>query len=213
MTCGIYILRSEENECLWIGKSVDIERRFKTHCRNLRKEIHRADFVNWFISKNRNSSVIHFEILEECSPELLSEKECYWFEKIPPMFYGQKPSKSGKWFFSEKAKKNVSEGAKKAIERKKLDGTFINFHERQVSLFGDDHVKAHLKKIAFNSESGAAAGRKGAGRPNTEEQKRKQSEATKKVSENIIICDECGRPCKGPSALGAHKRTHRKVIV
>lgn len=213
MTCGIYKLLSEDNECLWIGQSVNIENRFKAHRFRLLNELHREGFVEWFISKDKEISSVKLEILEECEPSLLNEREGFWFLKNPPKFFGQIPSVSRKWYLSDEAKKNISEGQKRSIAKQKAAGTFKDVRKNMIALKGEEYVREQLRSIAFNSETAAAAGRKGAGRPNTEEQKLRQSEAARNNAANILICDVCDRPCKGKSALGAHKRTHRSELV
>lgn len=126
------------------------------------------------------------------------------------MFYGQIPSKSRKWYLSKEAKKNISNGIKRSITERKLAGTFRGVRDNTIAIYGEEYAIEQAKSVGFNSERGAAAGHKGAGRPNSEKQKRRQSESTKKVAANILICEDCERPCKGPSALGAHRRIHRE---
>jgi hypothetical protein len=213
-TCGIYALISEDDECLWIGQSVNVEKRYKRHLALLRTNQHRIKFLKWFEENERNESAVKIRLLEECDPEFLNEREGYWFKVLPPLFYGQLPSQSRKWFLSDEAKANISAGNKKAIARKKADGTFVSGYDRMVAAEGKEVVDARMKAHGFNSESAIAAGRNGnVGKPKSEEQKRRQSESSKKVAANILMCDECDRPCKGKSALGSHKRTHRSEMV
>jgi hypothetical protein len=82
-----------------------------------------------------------------------------------------------------------------------------------VAAEGNEVVDARMKAHGFNSKTASVAGRNGAGRPKTEEQKLRQSKAARANSANVFECSECGKPCKGKSALGAHKRVHRDTLA
>jgi hypothetical protein len=209
-TCGIYALISEDDEYLWIGQSVNVGRRYRKHLWLLRNNHHRTEFLKWFEKNERNESAVRLKVLEECDPETLNEREGYWFKALPPLFYGQLPSESRKWFLSEETKAKMSMSSKKTVERQKLDGTWVSGYDRMVAASSKEFVDARMKAHGFNSESGAAIARKAnLGRPKTAEQRLRQSEANKANAAEILICDECDRPCKGKSALGRHKTTHR----
>lgn len=72
MSCGIYKIENNINHKIYIGQSVNIERRWRDH-RSAQDElpIHRA-FYKYGIEN------FTFEIIEECSKEELDEKECYY---------------------------------------------------------------------------------------------------------------------------------------
>jgi hypothetical protein len=212
-TCGIYALISEDDECLWIGQSVNVERRYRKHLWLLRNNQHRTKFLKWFEENERNENAVKIRLLEECGPQFLNEREGHWFKVLPPLFYGQLPSVSRKWFLSDEAKANISAGATKAIAKKKADGTFVSGYDRMVAAEGKEVVDARMKAHGFNSKTASVAGRNGAGRPKTEEQKLRQSKAARANSANVFECSECGKPCKGKSALGAHKRVHRDTLA
>lgn len=76
--CGIYKIENLINAKKYIGQSIDIERRFREHKKpykriNPTKELYIA--FNEFGIEN-----FSFEIIEECSQELLNEREKYWIE-------------------------------------------------------------------------------------------------------------------------------------
>lgn len=81
MCCGIYKITNLINYKSYIGQSVDINYRFNNHksesfnpkSNAYNTAIHRA------IRKYGIES-FSFEIIEECSPELLSEREIYWID-------------------------------------------------------------------------------------------------------------------------------------
>lgn len=73
--CGIYKITNQLNQKFYIGKSVNIHKRWLAHCRDTDScPIHKA------IQKygKQNFSI---EILEQCSQQKLNEKEIFWIEK------------------------------------------------------------------------------------------------------------------------------------
>lgn len=76
---GIYKITNMINEKIYIGQSTDIERRWKTHrakqnskyCTQYNSPLYRA--IRKYGIEN-----FRFEIIEECLPELLNEREIYW---------------------------------------------------------------------------------------------------------------------------------------
>lgn len=77
---GIYKITSKDNPSLfYIGKSNNIERRFKEHIQKSYKQS-RIPFDDLITKDNQDTFI--FEILELCSVEQLSEKEKYWTDKL-----------------------------------------------------------------------------------------------------------------------------------
>jgi group I intron endonuclease len=75
MACGIYKITNLINNKVYIGKSINLQRRLKEHksAPNDNMAIHKA------IKKYGVENFL-FEILEECFEEQLDEKECYWID-------------------------------------------------------------------------------------------------------------------------------------
>ena len=73
--CGIYKITNQLNKKFYIGQSVDIHKRWLTHCRDTDNcPIHKA--IQKYGKEN-----FSLEILEECSKEELNEKEIFWIKK------------------------------------------------------------------------------------------------------------------------------------
>lgn len=74
MSCGIYKIENKINHHVYIGQSVNIERRWNKH-KNFDDNcvIHQA-FKKWGIEN------FEFSILEECKIEELDEREKYWIK-------------------------------------------------------------------------------------------------------------------------------------
>lgn len=100
---GIYKITNNVNGNFYIGKSVDIERRFAEHKtpKAVGNDILHEDMRNF---GNENFS---FDILEECKEEELNAKELHYIKSLNP-FYNTvgKP-------VPEETRKRISEGTKK----------------------------------------------------------------------------------------------------
>ena len=78
--CGIYIITNKINGKVYIGKSNDIERRFKEHCSQY--ERNRTPNKPLYLAFEKYGIYnFSFEILELCPSENLNEKERYWIQK------------------------------------------------------------------------------------------------------------------------------------
>lgn len=85
---GIYKITEKENpKMFYVGKSNDIERRFKEH-KTKTYEQSRIPFDGYI--KEKGIDAFTYEILEECSIEELSEREKYWVNKLNAKASGNK---------------------------------------------------------------------------------------------------------------------------
>ena len=77
--CGIYKITNLINGKIYVGKSIDIQRRFRSHINESLDDnkpsyhhvIHRA-------MRKYGSDNFSFDILEECAEDKLNEREMYW---------------------------------------------------------------------------------------------------------------------------------------
>ena len=85
---GIYKITEKENpNMFYVGKSNDIERRFKEH-KTKTYEQSRIPFDGYIKEKGVDAFI--YEVLEECKIEELSEKEKYWVDKLNAKASGNK---------------------------------------------------------------------------------------------------------------------------
>ena len=85
---GIYKITEKENpKMFYVGKSNDIERRFKEH-KTKTYEQSRIPFDGYI--KEKGIDAFTYEILEECSIEELNEREKYWVDKLNAKASGNK---------------------------------------------------------------------------------------------------------------------------
>ena len=81
MTSGIYIIQNTRSSVVYIGASVDIDRRWKEHRRSLAASRHHCKYLQRSWSKCGGSDFA-FEILEECSTAEMVEAEQFWMDYL-----------------------------------------------------------------------------------------------------------------------------------
>lgn len=85
---GIYKITEKENPSMfYIGKSNDIERRFKEHIQKTYKQS-RIPFDDYIDKKGKDA--FNYEILEICSIDELSQKEKEWTDRLEATKSGNK---------------------------------------------------------------------------------------------------------------------------
>ena len=94
--CGIYKITNLNSEYCYIGQSVDVSKRWKDHCKcGLGIE---ASVTNKLYNNMQKNGVwnFSFELLEECSRNLLNEKERFWIEMYQSDKFGLNTTKGNK---------------------------------------------------------------------------------------------------------------------
>ena len=94
--CGIYKITNLNSEQCYIGQSVDVSKRWKDHCKcGLGIE---ASATNKLYNNMQKNGVwnFSFELLEECSRNLLNEKERFWIEMYQSDKFGLNITKGNK---------------------------------------------------------------------------------------------------------------------
>lgn len=114
--CGIYEIRNTKNGKVYIGSSVNIEKRWYDHSRNLEQGIHQNSYLQRSYNK-WGKDAYKFTVLEECSKDKRFEKEQFYIDKffgkrscynLAPLAIGGSTDKQ-----PEEVKKRISQGVKK----------------------------------------------------------------------------------------------------
>lgn len=81
MVCGIYKIENNINHNIYIGQSKNIKDRWRSHKSNAFNQNSKDyNMVIYQAMRKYGINAFSFEILEECSQELLNEKEKYWIK-------------------------------------------------------------------------------------------------------------------------------------
>jgi group I intron endonuclease len=83
MNTGIYKIKSKSQNKIYIGSSIDIERRWKCHTSNLKNQVH-GNYKLQNIFNTCELIDLEFSILELCQPEERIEREQFWIDKLLP---------------------------------------------------------------------------------------------------------------------------------
>ena len=81
MTCGIYLISNLINNKIYVGQSINIEKRWTQHKRELRNNIHENKRLQNAWNKYGEEN-FEFSIVEECDINQLNQREIYWISKF-----------------------------------------------------------------------------------------------------------------------------------
>ena len=150
---GIYKITSPTNK-LYIGQSLNIEKRFNQY-----KKIRCKCQVALYRSLLKYGVENHeFEVIEECSIELLNERERYWQDYFKVLVFGlnckltKTNDKSGKLSNSTKEKIKQKAIGRKASDETKLKMSIVRKGKKPIML-GKKHSEETKLKIS-NSLTG-----------------------------------------------------------
>lgn len=74
---GIYQIRNIKNDKVYIGQSIDLDKRINNHKYHLKRNTHYNKALQNSFNKHGEDSFF-FEVLEECNTSELDNKECFW---------------------------------------------------------------------------------------------------------------------------------------
>lgn len=74
MTCGVYQIVNKVNGKRYVGSSVDVDKRWQAHRRELRKGSHHAQHLQHSWNKY-GEGAFNIEVITECDPEMLIQEE------------------------------------------------------------------------------------------------------------------------------------------
>lgn len=86
MSCGIYKITNLVNNKVYIGQSVDIERRWRDH----RKVYETGNSLVYKAFRKYGLENFSFEIIEQCPQDELNDKEYYWIKYYHSCIYDDK---------------------------------------------------------------------------------------------------------------------------
>lgn len=81
MSSGIYAIKNRVNGKVYIGQTINLERRWIAHKSDLRLGRHDNDYLQKAWTKH-GEEVFEFSVLEECKISSLTEREQYWMDAL-----------------------------------------------------------------------------------------------------------------------------------
>ena len=147
--CGVYKITNKINNNCYIGKSVDIEHRWKQHKYNYNKE--KLKCYNYYLYRAFRKYGIenfNFEILELCERENLIEVETKYYNMYKRVYCMQSPKQDVRFYSKEwiqrckegwinksqeskeKALKNLTKGKGGRVDKKSIVAICLSTQEK-----------------------------------------------------------------------------------
>lgn len=129
MSVGIYLIKSIQTNEIYIGQSVNVNRRIGEHKRLLKKQAHYNEYLqNHYIKYGIQD--LSFEVIENCKIEDLDNREKYWINiynaNIRKYGFNLDSGGSEGKIFSEERRLSIT-GTKNPMYGKKHSQEFINY--------------------------------------------------------------------------------------
>ena len=93
MSCGIYKITNNINQKVYIGQSIDIIRRWRNH-KSFNESLC-GHYPLYQAFKKYGLENFSFEIIEECLPQELNDKEIYWIDFYNSYYNGYNQTTGG----------------------------------------------------------------------------------------------------------------------
>lgn len=165
---GIYVICNVKTDTFYVGKSVNIEKRFKNHLKNLRQNKHYNKHLQNSYNKY-GEEFFEFDVVEECNENQLNEKEKYWiayYKNNNFNLYNITDGGDG-----GKMPQYIIEKNRIKISNKAKGSEYVKHFGKQNGMYGKHHTEETKRKISQANK----------GRKHTEETKRKMHKPHKKT--------------------------------
>lgn len=138
MTCGIYCFHFENSDKIYVGQSIDIEKRQVAHVHSIKHKLSNAKII-----AESSKGEIVFLLLEECAQEDLNSRERFWIEFYDSVAYGLNKAAGGaKFSVQERKAKNSTIKVKDTKEPKIAPYYIINKTSKEVVLVFSRNIVA-----------------------------------------------------------------------
>ncbi|HNC56693.1 MAG TPA: aminoacyl-tRNA hydrolase [Leptospiraceae bacterium] len=191
---GIYKITNISNNKIYIGKSVNIWKRWSAHKLKLSKNLHSNTHLQASYNKYGLENFI-CEILEVCSEESLNDREMFWISKLNSRdknigYNKVQGGTGGKLNPESLAKMAASHRGKKMPEHVKDKISKANAGRKRSEEEKLKISKAHKGKLKSESQI-LNIYKTLKGRKPTAEQRQKMSLARKGIKQRVLSCPHC----------------------
>lgn len=145
-TCGVYLIQNKQNKKCYVGSSVDIMGRLSTHFgRDSKRYLHHPLYED---IRKYGRDGFRWEVLEECSKNILLEREQHYFDLLKPEYNIIRPTECS--FNDPLTKEHARQhlNTKENIEKRKV---LYNTDEYK-QLFS--HIQDNRKKAIIMYKNG-----------------------------------------------------------
>jgi group I intron endonuclease len=158
---GIYKIKNIINNKVYIGSSVDIEKRWFIHLNSLKNGKHHSKKLQNSTKKYGIENFL-FEVVEECSEKTLIERELYWVSKFDSFENGYNmvlPNIEGGFCMTEEVRNKIS----KTMQQKRTGKTYEELYGKRKA----EDIKRKMsesqtgKKMSEDSKKKTSEARKG----------------------------------------------------
>lgn len=180
MTCGIYMIQNTINGKIYIGQSIDIELRFKSH----KNKLERGNHDNIHLQKSwrkYGKEKFEFDILCECEEEKLNETEEYYIFEL--MTYNDKVGYNKQYGGqSNRPTKETKEKLSKSHKGKNIG--------KNNNMFGKHHSDESKKKMSeskkgkYSGDKNPMYGKRGKNNPNYGKKRTKESRIKMSIAQH-----------------------------
>lgn len=143
MHSGVYEIRNTKDNKIYIGSSVDVDKRMKTHVSHLRKNNHENSKLQRAVNKYGIDNFV-FSVLIYCDKGMVREYEQIFIDKMNPEYNISPFARGGGFKISDSTKRKMSLSHK---NKKNTDE-----HNKNISLakMGEGHHLCKLKDSEIN---------------------------------------------------------------
>jgi group I intron endonuclease len=177
MTSGVYIIKNITNNKIYIGSTINVDRRLKKHLSLLRRGKHHSEPLQRSWNKYGESNFV-FYVREVCEKSKLIEREQYYIDKEKPE-YNICPNAASRLGY--KHKKETKEKISKSLIGKPSGFKNKKHTEETKKRLSEANLGKKMSKEAREKMRLANLGRK-----RSEEEKKKISESMKKIKTPLV---------------------------
>lgn len=123
---GVYCIYTDFDKRVYIGSSLNLNKRFKQHINGLKNNSHRNSHLQNFVSKY-GVDKLKFKVLEKCSMDELLVKEQFYIDNYDNVNLFNISKIAGKVEMTDEVRKKISESSKgKIISKQQREKARIN---------------------------------------------------------------------------------------